>query len=384
MESFVRDAISRNVGAIPTSLPAQSDVIRERPVEATPPKQEYHSGDTPESFIDVKDAKILVIGVGGMGNNAIHRLNTLGVKGAITIAVNTDKVHLTNRSSDKKILIGKDITRGLGAGGYPSVGKRAAEESNYELTQAVQDADMIFLVAGMGGGTGTGAAPVVAKIGKRLNKIVIAVVTMPFKIEGSRISKAEDGLAELRQYADTVIVIENDKLLEVAGEMPLQQAFAVADEIIVTMIKGISETIATPSLVNLDYADVKAVMSNGGVAVIGVGESSSAARAREAVQEAMSNPLLDVDYKGASGALIHITGGLDMKLGEINEIGEFVSKHLDPDAQTIWGARVNEDLHGKIRVITIITGVSSPFVLGPPKMNMSASTLGEKLGIEML
>ena len=316
-------------------------------------------------FVDVKDAKITVIGAGGMGNNAISRLHTKGIDGADTVSGNTDKQHLLSVKADKKILIGRDVTRGLGAGGYPSVGRNAAEESGNDLKNAVASSDLVFLVAGMGGGTGTGCAPVIAKIAKKQGAIVIGVVTMRFKIEGARLPKAQEGLNELRKTCDTVIVIENDKLLEVAGEMPLQQAFAVADEIIVTMIKGITETISTPSIVNLDYADVKSVMSNGGVAVIGVGECSSAARAREAVEEAMSNPLLDVDYQGAAGALIHISGGPDMKLSEIGEIGEFVSKHLDADASTIWGARIDENMHGRIRVITIITGVQSEYVLGP-------------------
>ena len=316
-------------------------------------------------FIDVKDAKITVVGCGGMGNNAINRLHDMGIAGAETISLNTDKQHLLSVKADRKILIGRDVTRGLGAGGYPNVGKQAAEESVNDLKAVVSSSDLVFLVTGMGGGTGTGSAPVVAKVAKKCGSIVIGVVTMPFKIEGARIAKAEQGLMDLRKVCDTVIVIENDKLLEVAGEMPLQQAFAVADEIIVTMIKGITETISTPSIVNLDYADVKSVMNNGGVAVIGVGESSSAARAREAVEEAMSNPLLDVDYRGATGALIHICGGPDMKLAEIGDVGDFVSKHLDPDAPTIWGARVDESMHGKLRVITIITGVESEYILGP-------------------
>ncbi|MCK5042545.1 MAG: cell division protein FtsZ [Candidatus Aenigmarchaeota archaeon] len=316
-------------------------------------------------FVDVKDAKITVIGCGGMGNNAISRLHDMGIDGADTVSVNTDKQHLLSVKADKKILIGRDVTRGLGAGGYPNVGKQAAEESVNDLKSVVSSSDLVFIVGGMGGGTGTGCAPVVAKVAKKSGSIVIGVVTMPFKIEGGRLPKAEQGLLELRRVCDTVIVIENDKLLEVAGEMPLQQAFAVADEIIVTMIKGITETISTPSIVNLDYADVKSVMNNGGVAVIGVGESSSAARAREAVEEAMSNPLLDVDYQGATGALIHICGGPDMKLSEIGDVGEFVSKHLDSDAPTIWGARIDENMHGKLRVITIITGVESEYILGP-------------------
>ncbi len=378
MKQFVENAMNTSGHAGSRKTQAQ--------VPLTQPKVQ---NDGSLDFIDVADAKITVIGAGGMGNNAINRLHMLGIDGADTISVNTDKQHLLSVKADKRILIGKDVTRGLGAGGYPNMGKQAAEESCNDVRSCLSSSDLVFLVAGMGGGTGTGSAPVVAKTAKKDGAIVIGVVTMPFKIEGGRLSKAEEGLMALRKVCDTVIVIENDKLLEIAVEMPLQQAFAVADEIIVTMIKGITETITTPSIVNLDYADVKSVMNNGGVAVIGVGESSSAARAREAVEEAMSNPLLDVGYQGATGALIHITGGPDMKLSEVGDVGDFVSKHLDPDASTIWGARIDENMHGKLRVITIITGVESEYVLGPstadpnkdvqkPAMNQMESELGIK------
>ncbi len=387
------DAFEAPLPGVPADPEAQAPAQAEtqpafQPQIAAPEPQPFAQAPS-ETFIGadhsaVKEAKIVVVGAGGMGGNAVNRLQSLGVNGAITVAVNTDKQHLEFVKADRKVLIGQEITRGLGAGGYPNVGKQAAEESSNELRDIMRDVDLVFLVAGMGGGTGTGAAPVVADVGKKEGAIVIGVTTMPFKIEGGRLSKAEEGLARLRQVCDTVIVIENEKLLEVAGSMPLQQAFAVADEIIVTMIKGITETIATPSLVNLDYADIKAVMTNGGVAVIGVGESSTASRAREAVTEAMSNPLLDVDYKDATGAIIHIAGGPEMTLDEINEIGEFVSKHLDPNAQTIWGARIDDSMAGRVRVITIITGVQSQYILGPTKNEQpSVKNLGAELGIKM-
>jgi len=342
-----------------------------------------------DEFVGSTDAKIMVVGCGGMGTNAINRLTSVGVVGAETVALNTDMKHLKTINADRKILIGQELTKGLGAGGYPNVGKQAAEESINEIRESLRGTDMVFLVAGMGGGTGTGCAPVVAEVAKAQGAIVIGVCTMPFKIEGARIHKAEDGLARLRQHCDTAIVIENDKLVEIAGNMPLQQAFAVADEIIVTMIKGITETISTPSLVNLDYADVRAIMKNGGVAMIGVAESSSAARAREAVEKAMANPLLDVDYKGATGALVHITGGNDLKLEEINEIGEFVARNLDAGAQTIWGARIDENMKGALRVITIITGVRSQYVLGPQSAQTATVSHGtasamNSLGISVI
>ncbi len=365
----------------PQQQPMTQAIQQDQAFTRPQPEQLQAAADT---FTDVEDARIMVIGAGGMGNNAITRLQSMGIKGADTLAVNTDKQHLEITKADKRILIGREVTKGLGAGGYPNIGKEAAEESSSELEKALKPADLIFMIAGMGGGTGTGCSPAIAKMAKKSDTIIIGVVTMPFKIEGGRIPKAEEGLAKLRQECDTVIVIENDKLLEVAGEMPLQQAFAVADEIIVTMIKGITETIATPSIVNLDFADVKSVMKNGGVAVIGIGESSTAARSREAVEEAMSNPLLDVDFNGATGALVHIAGGPDMKLSEIGEIGDFVSKHLDPDASTIWGARVEDSMHGKIRVITIITGIKSQYILGPQELGEDDRNIGDSLGIKMV
>jgi cell division protein FtsZ len=216
---------------------------------------------------------------------------------------------------------------------------------------------MLFIVTGLGGGTGTGCSPAIAKLAKEMGAIVISCVTMPFKVEGARMGKAEDGLYQLRQACDTVIVIENDRLLKVAGNLPLREAFGVADNLIATMIKGITETISTPSLVNLDYADVKAIMHSGGVATIGFAESDTKSRAEEAIIKAMSNPLLEVDYQGGSGALIHVTGGDDLRLDEVNLIGEYVSKQLDPEAQVIWGARIDPAFKGKLRVITIVTGV---------------------------
>jgi len=341
--------------------------------------------DAAEDDFDSYKARILVIGVGGAGNNTVTRLSTKGISGATTIAVNTDARHLSSTMAEKKILIGKDVTKGLGAGGYPTMGKKAAEETRGEIKELLKDVDMVFITCGLGGGTGTGASPVIAKIAKDQGAIVIGTVTLPFKIEGARIGKAEEGLTELRQHCDTVIVIENQKLLKLAGDMPLKQAFALADDLIATMIKGISETISQPSLVNLDYADVKAVMKSGGVAAIGVGESSSEHRAQEAVTRALNHPLLEVDYSGATGALIQIVGGEDMRLDEINEIGEAVSKNLDPEAQVIWGARVLPEYENKLHVITIVTGVKSPYILGPtPNRNVSKSVMSNELGIEII
>ena len=309
-------------------------------------------------------ANIKVLGVGGAGSNMVSWLYKKGIKGAEIVACNTDKQHLDITSCDRKFLIGKEVTRGLGCGGYPNKGAEAAQESIQELKDTIKGTDMAFVCAGMGGGTGTGAAPILAQVAKECGSIVIGTVTMPFNIERARIDKAEFGLQQLRQTADTVIVIDNNRLVNIAGNLPVQQAFAVANELIATMIRGIVETIAVPSLVNLDYADVKAIMSNGGVAAIGVGASDTTNKVEEAVKGALSNPLLDISYKGATGALIHIEGGPDMTLDEVSRVGELVTGTLDPDANVIWGARVSDEMKGKITVMTIMTGVHSPWILG--------------------
>jgi cell division protein FtsZ len=330
---------------------------------------------------DSKSARILVIGCGGAGNNTISTLTTKGIVGAETVAVNTDAKHLQVTKSGKKLLIGKDLTRGLGAGGYPEIGKKAALESKGELRTLLQGVDLVFVTAGMGGGTGTGAAPVAARFAKEMGAIVIGAVTMPFKIEGARLVKAEEGLVELRNACDTVIVIENQKLLELARDQPLKKAFEIADSLIATMIKGITETISTPSLVNMDYADVRAVMASGGVASIGIGESDSRQRAKDAVTQALNHPLVDVDYLGATGALIQVVGGEGMRLEEINEIGIVVQSMLDPNALIKLGARIEPGMQDKIQVITIITGVKSRYILGPTK---KSTTKSGEFGLEMI
>lgn len=335
----------------------------------------------------IGQANIKVIGVGGAGNNMVSWLYKKGIKGAEILACNTDQQHLEVTDCDRKFLIGKDVTRGLGCGGFPQKGAEAAQESLAQLKESLRGSDMVFVCSGMGGGTGTGAAPVVATVAKDAGAIVIGTVTMPFKIERARIDKAEFGLQQLRNTSDTVIVIDNNRLVTIAGNLPVQQAFAVANELIATMIKGIVETIAVPSLVNLDYADVKAIMSNGGVSAIGIGSSDTNNRVDESVKGALANPLLDIDYKGATGALIHVHGGPDMTLDEINRVGELVTESMDPDANVIWGARVSEEMKGKVTVMTIITGVKSPWILGksdPRKPSEKAVAVNESLGIEMI
>ncbi|MCH8067562.1 MAG: cell division protein FtsZ [Nanoarchaeota archaeon] len=337
--------------------------------------------------LPVGQAKIRVIGVGGAGNNMVGWLYNKGVKGAEIIACNTDQQHLNMVNADQKFLLGTGVTRGLGCGGFPEKGAESAKESLQELKQCLKGSDMVFVCAGMGGGTGTGGAPVVAQVAKDTNAIVIGTVTMPFKIEKARVDKAEFGLEQLREVSDTVIVIDNNRLVNIAGNLPLQQAFAVANELVATMIKGIVETIAVPSLVNLDYADVRAIMKNGGVAAIGVGSSDTTNKVEEAVKGALQNPLLDINYKGATGALIHIIGGPDMTLDEISKIGELVTESLDADANVIWGARIEEDMKGKLTVMTIVTGVKSPWILGKANVlqpSPEVQQISEELGIEIL
>ena len=330
-------------------------------------------------------ANIKVIGCGGAGNNMVTWLYKRGIKGAEIVAVNTDSQHLKISEADKKFIIGKEATRGLGCGGFPQKGAEAAQESINELKTTLKGADMVFVCAGMGGGTGTGSAPVVAQLCKDMGAIVIGTVTMPFSIERARIEKAEFGLEQLRKAADTVVVIDNNRLVQIAGNLPIQQAFAVANELVSTMIKGIVETIAIPSLVNLDFADVKAIMTNGGVAAIGVGSSDTTNRVEEAVKGALQNPLLDINYAGATGALIHITGGPDMTLDEINRAGVLATEALDADANVIWGARVADDMKGKLMVMTIITGVKGTSLVGKHAPSKSfVSRQMDELGIEVL
>ncbi len=381
MDSIIKSALSKTTG----EDSPQTKFKLESTSGATYANVDYYKLAEQEFGFSVKKAKIIVVGCGGAGQNAVTRLTEMGVGGAYTVSLNSDAKHLAVGKADKKILIGKELTRGLGCGGYPEIGKKCAEESRNEIKDAIEGADLVFAVAGLGKGTGTGSIPVVCEMSKQQGAIVIAVVTMPFKLEGSRIAKAEDGLASLRQVCDTAIVIENDKLLKYAGNMTIQNAFGVADELIASMVKGITETITLPSLVNLDYADVRAVMHTGGVAAIGVGESNSSDRAKDAISKALLNPLLEVDYTGAAGALIHITGGPDLRLDEVNAIGEAVAQNLDPSAQVFWGARILPEFEGKVQVISIITGVKSPYILGPVSFEKPVvKEISQTLGIDVI
>jgi cell division protein FtsZ len=340
-----------------------------------------------KKFLATKSAKIKVIGVGGGGNNTINRISEVGVKGADTIAVNTDAQDLLYTTADKKILIGKEISHGLGAGSDPRVGEDAAKETESEIKSNIKGSDMVFITCGLGGGTGTGAAPVIADIAKKAGCLTVAIVTIPFAMEGQkRYENAVRGLEKLEHTVDTLIVIPNDKLLEFAPELPLHTAFKVADEILTNAVKGIAELVTKAGLVNLDFADIKAVMGNGGVALIGVGESDTENRAIEAVEKAINNPLLDVEITGANGALINVCGGPDMTLDEARLVVQAVAEKLDPGAKVIWGAQISDDLQSMIKTMLIVTGVKSAQIFGPTHKvsDIKRKEIENELGIEFI
>jgi len=307
--------------------------------------------------------RILVIGVGGAGNNTVSRLMESGIVGAECIAINTDLQHLNAVHAHQKILIGKKLTRGLGSGGDPNIGRAAIEESIEQVEKVLNDVDIVFVTAGMGGGTGTGAAPVVARLAREKGAIVVGVVTMPFKIERGRIAYALKGLTEMRRECDTVIVIDNNKLMWLVPQLPINEAFRVGDQVLANMIKGITEVISMPSLINLDFADFRTIMKRGGVAIAGIGESDAPNRAEDAVQKALRMPLLDIDYSGANGALIHVSGDESLTIEEANTVGEIITQMMSEDALVIWGARIDPNLKGTLRVTLVMTGVKSPYLL---------------------
>ena len=311
------------------------------------------------------DPRIVIVGAGGAGNNTVNRLYNIGVDGAETIAINTDKQHLQMVEADTKILVGKSLTNGLGAGGDPSMGERATEMAQGTIKEVLGEADLVFVTAGMGGGTGTGAAPVVSKIAKEQGSIVVGMVSTPFNVERARTVKAEEGLEKLRNEADSIIMLDNNRLLDYVPNLPIGKAFSVMDQIIAETVKGISETITQPSLINLDYADMTSIMNQGGVAVMLVGETQDKNKTKEVVNDAMNHPLLDVDYRGASGGLVHITGGPDLTLKEAEGIAQNITERLEASANVIWGARIQDEYKGKVRVMAIMTGVQSAQILGP-------------------
>jgi len=338
-----------------------------------------------EEILKKQAAKIKVIGVGGGGNNSLSRMKEIGIKGGELIAINTDAQDLLYANADQKILIGRELTQGLGSGSNPEVGQEAAKESESDIKKKINGADMVFITCGLGGGTGTGAAPEIARIAKKQGALTIGIVTMPFSIEGrKRVENAQLGLEKMESVVDTLIVIPNDRLLGLAPDLPLQTAFKIADEILTNAVKGVTELVTTSGLVNLDFADIKAVMSNGGVSLIGLGEADSENRAIEAVEKAIDNPLLDVEVSNATGALVNIVGGNDMSLDECKTIIENVANKLDPEAKIIWGAKLSPDMDKTIRVLLIVTGVHSTQITGQtiPMEELQHREIEEELGIE--
>ncbi len=314
-----------------------------------------------ERILETLRVNIKIFGCGGGGSNTVNRLVEAGVSGADLFAMNTDAAHLLNVHAPRKILIGRRCTRGLGAGADPNIGHEAAKEAEEDIRKQISGADIVFITCGLGGGTGTGAAPYVARMAHESGSLVLAVVTLPFSVEGhSRMNNAEWGLRHLTKFADTVLVIPNDKLLEVAPKLPLDAAFKVADEVLMRSIKGITEIITKPGLVNLDFNDLKTIMSSGGLAMVGIGMSDDPGeKAKEAVEAALSSPLLDVDVGDATGALVSVVGGGDMTVSDAEQVVQITSERINPGARIIWGASVDPTLERELRVMLVITGVKS-------------------------
>ncbi|MFX1511277.1 MAG: cell division protein FtsZ [Promethearchaeota archaeon] len=308
--------------------------------------------------------RIRVIGIGGAGNNAVHRLNHVGIRGAETAAVNTDAQHLLNIRADKKLLIGKTTTRGFGAGNNPDQGHVAAKES-VESLESLVDADLVFITCGLGGGTGTGAGPFIAKLAREKGALTVSVCTLPFRMEGAvRIENAIKGLRQIYEASDTVIVVPNEKLLQLSSEITMIAAFKIADEILVRAVKGITELITTPQLINLDFADVRRILGDGRVAMIGMGEiDTTKSKVDEAVLSALSNPLLnDLDISTAKKALVCVLGGVDLTLRDAERIVLQIGREIEKGAEVIWGVSICEELGKTVRVIVLLSDVSSPYL----------------------
>ncbi len=314
---------------------------------------------------DTPQIKIVTIGVGGAGNNTVNRLLKVGVKGTTLVAVNTDVTHFKIVDDRiKKILIGKTITKGLGAGGAPDIGLKAAEVDRPVLEEVLAGAQLVFLCAGMGGGTGTGAAPVIASIAKEQGAIVVAMVTYPFDLERVRKVKADEGIQNLRKYCDSVIIVDNNRLVRLVPNLPMNEAFAVADDVLAKAIGGLVWTITQPSLINIDFADVRAIMGSGDVGFISVGTGKGQDKVTGAAEGVLKNRLLDVSLENAKGALIHIAGASDLTLGDAIKAGEIITEQMDPKATVKWGARIVPGYEGQLEIVAIVTGVSGASIVG--------------------
>ncbi len=317
--------------------------------------------ETIRAAMELARPSVTVIGAGGAGSNIVSWIKERGISGGKLIAVNTDAAHLSITKADRRILVGAKLCMGRGCGGYPEKGKQATYETLHEIEREADGANIIFLCAGLGGGTGTGAIQILAEELKKLTgALVVAVVTLPFSVERYRYDLAKEALDKLREHCDTVVVIDNNRLAKVAGNLPLQQALGVANELVGEFIKGITETITTASLINIDFADLTAVMESHGIAAIGVGYRDGVDRIEKAVRMALDTQLLDIkDLSGAHGALVHVCGGDDITLEEVTRAGELVTRSLPHNVRIVWGARVDKNMNGHARVMVVLTGVES-------------------------
>jgi cell division protein FtsZ len=380
MDSIIDDAID--------------EAEEKREDEAEPETKEMSTADNPSTtgqmtdeelaaVVEDLETKITVVGCGGAGGNTVTRMTEEGIHGAKLVAANTDAQHLADEvKADTKILIGKKRTNGRGAGSVPKIGEEAAQENIEDIQQSIDGSDMVFVTAGLGGGTGTGAAPVVAQAAQESGALTISIVTIPFTAEGERRrANADAGLERLRAVSDTVIVVPNDRLLDYAPSMPLQDAFKICDRVLMRSVKGMTELITKPGLVNVDFADVRTIMENGGVAMIGLGESDSENKAQDSIRSALRSPLLDVEFDGANSALVNVVGGADMSIEEAEGVVEEIYDRIDPDARIIWGASVNQEFEGKMETMIVVTGVESPQIYGKSgaEREKAAQQLGEDI-----
>jgi cell division protein FtsZ len=331
---------------------------------------------SPAEDMENSSIRISVVGVGGAGCNCVNRLYQSGIKSARTVAVNTDGKHLNMIGSHKKLLLGRTITRGLGAGGDPAMARKCAEVDRDMLRKEIGENELVFLVAGMGGGTGGGASAPIAQMAREQGAIVVAMVTYPFALERVRLKKAQQSLQELVQVCDTVVVIDNNRLASYVPNLPINKAFELADSITTRAVTGISDTIMFPSLINVDYADVKTVMEGGGLSMISLGHASGHDKVENVVKDTLEHPLLDVDYEGAKGCLIHLEGGPDLSLGDAIKAGELLTQSFDEGASVKMGARISPGLQDSMRITAIITGVRSPYILGKGTDSPSRSEKG--------
>ncbi|MCK5476452.1 MAG: cell division protein FtsZ [Candidatus Aenigmarchaeota archaeon] len=391
MDSLIENVLGREEINSRDERSEMSSILEESPreiIDSSVQKRQQSINDDLKTILEQRRAKVKVIGCGGAGKNTLNRLSDVGIIGADTIAINTDAQDLLYTQANEKILIGVELTNGLGAGSNPAVGESSAKESRESIKSAMSKSDMVFITCGLGGGTGTGSAPVVAETAKKSGALTVAIVTVPFTMEGAhRINNAKTGLEKLESNVDTLIIIPNDKLLQIAPDVSINTAFKISDEILVNAVKGITEMVTKPGLINLDFADIKAIMNEGGVAMIGMAESDTEKRATEAVKKALNNPLLDVDIEGATGALINVVGGSSLTLKESKQVVEEVTSKLSPDAKIIWGASIEKELGDLIRVMVIVTGVKSTQIYGAHKQEFRErhrAQMETKLGIDFV